>query len=253
MAIDQLPSGAFRARLRIDGRTHSATFSDEQEAREWETVPPARHITRTLHGPVTVAHYASTSLSGYEAGPSATLRFHTNNLTRHILPRIGTRVGRLAKVTPTDITRLLVSAQTRVSSAKADSVLSQLERTLPLRRANDLCARAPTRSKKHRPRRQTPATRVLERHQARRPLGRLNGWQRDTAPLQLALGARLGEIAGLAPHDVCGTTITIDRRVSRDNVRATKNHRRRTLESPRMPLDTMHAGGLVRPRGCADG
>ena len=69
MAIDQLPSGAYRACLHIDGRTHSATFPDEHEARDWESVTRARHITGTLHGPVTVAQYAAIWLDGYKAGP----------------------------------------------------------------------------------------------------------------------------------------------------------------------------------------
>ena len=242
MSIDQLPSWAYRACLYIDGRTHSATFPDEHEARDWESVTRAHHISGTLHGPVTVAQYASIWLEGYKAGPSATLRFHTNNLTRHILPAIGTQ--RLAKVTPTDITRLLVSVQTGVSAAKADSVYRTLSALFRSAEQDDLCAKAPTRSKKHRPRRQKRAMRVLERPQARELLGQLNGWQRDTALLQLALGARFGEIAGLTPHDVHGTAVTIERRVSRENVRATKNHRRRTLELPRMTLSTVER--LVR-------
>ena len=237
MAIDRLPSGAYRARLRFDGRTHSATFSDEREAREWETVIRAQHITGTLHGPVTVSQYATIWLSGYEAGPSATLRFHANNLRRHILPAVGTQ--RVAKVNPTDITRLLVAVQTGVSAAKADSVYRTLSALFRSAEQDDLCTKAPTRSKRHRPRRQRPQMSVLEREQARRLLGQLSGWQRDTALLQLALGARFGEIAGLTPHDVRGTTITIERRVSRDNVRATKNHRRRTLELPRTTLSTV--------------
>jgi hypothetical protein len=43
---------------------------------------------------------------------------------------------------------------------------------------------------------------VLERAQARQMLLQLGGWQRDTAVIQLGLGARYGEIAGLAPHDI---------------------------------------------------
>lgn len=237
MAIDQLPSGAFRARLRIDGRTHSETFSDEREARGWETVIRARHITGTLHGPVTVTQYASTWLSGYEASPSATLRFHDNILRRHILPAIGAQ--RVAKVTPTEITRLLVLVQTRVSAAKADSVYRTLSALFRSAEQDDLCTKAPTRSKRYRPRRQKREMRVLKRRQARELLAKLGGWQRDTALLQLALGARFGEIAGLTPHDVRGTTIAIERRASRNNVRATKNHRRRTLELPRMTMGTV--------------
>ena len=65
------------------------------------------------------------------------------------------------------------------------------------------------------------------------------GWQRDTALLQLALGARFGEIAGLTPHDVRGGTISIVRRVSQGTVRATKNHRRRTLALPQATIETI--------------
>jgi integrase len=105
---------------------------------------------------------------------------------------------------------------------------------------------SPVRSKKNRPRRQRDDHAVLERAQARQVLLQLQGWQRDTALIQLSLGARFGEIAGLTPHDVdlARGVVHIRRRFSAhgNTVRATKNHRRRTLELPtllRTPLERL--------------
>lgn len=114
--------------------------------------------------------------------------------------------------------------------------------------------RSPVRSKKHRPRRQREAHVVLERQEARQLLLHLRGWHRDTALLQLALGARVGEIGGLTPHDIDlrRRRVTIRRRHYRGTVRATKNHRMRALELPTMTLPTIErlieaAAGDVRP------
>ncbi|HEX2027461.1 MAG TPA: tyrosine-type recombinase/integrase [Nitriliruptorales bacterium] len=93
--------------------------------------------------------------------------------------------------------------------------------------ADDVITRTPTRAKGHRPRRQKESHAVLERAEARQMLLQMRGRQRDTALLQLTLGARFGEIAGLTAHDVDlrSRTITIRRRVSRGTVRATRNQR----------------------------
>ncbi len=83
--------------------------------------------------------------------------------------------------------------------------------------ADRLCPRgSPVRSKKHRPRRQRADQDVLERPQARSMLLQLTGWARDTALVQLGLGARYGELAGLTPHDVDLTRrqVRIERRYS---------------------------------------
>jgi integrase len=102
---------------------------------------------------------------------------------------------------------------------------------------------SPVRSKKHRPRRQRDHQPVLERQHARKVLASLTGWQRDTALVQLTLGARFGEIAGLTRHDVDlpAGLLHIRRRYSAhsNTIRATKNHRHRTLELPQLLTSTL--------------
>ena len=150
-------------------------------------------------------------------------------------------------MTPTDITRMLDDLIDRFTPALADRVYRTASAMFASAAADSLCpGGSPVRSKKHRPRRQRDPQAVLERVQARQVLLQLGGWQRDTALVQLALGARIGEIAGLTPHDVdlSRGVVHIRRRYSShgDTVRATKNHRRRTLELPaivRAPLDRL--------------
>jgi len=245
VAINQLPSGAYRARLMIDGQTYRQVFSLDGRspeeafaaAREWETLTRARHIQGTLYGPTTVNQYAAGWLSGYDVGPSATKRFHETNVRLYIQPALGTRP--IAKVTPTDVTRLLNTVRQTVSAAKVDSVYRTLSALLRSAEQDDLCSKSPVRSKKHRPRRQKPEMIVLERGQARALLQALDGWKRDTALLQLALGARFGEVAGLTPHDIIGNRIRIVRRVTDGTVAATKNRKRRELELPQAVRTTI--------------
>jgi integrase len=98
-------------------------------------------------------------------------------------------------------------------------------------------------SKKHGTRRQRDHQPVLERHHARQVLAAPTGWHRDTALVQLTLGARFGEIAGVTRHDVNldARQLHVRRRYSAnsDSIRATKNHRRRTLELPRRLIATL--------------
>lgn len=70
----------------------------------------------------------------------------------------------------------------------------------------------------------------------RQMLLHLRGWQRDTALLQLALGAGFGEVAGLTPHgvDLVHRRVTIRRRFYNGTVRATKNHPCATAGVPRV-------------------
>ena len=41
MSVDRLPSGMFRARVMIDGRRHTETFSTREEAEDWVSSPSA--------------------------------------------------------------------------------------------------------------------------------------------------------------------------------------------------------------------
>jgi integrase len=150
----------------------------------------------------------------------------------------------VSEVTPTDITRLINQLITQRSAALAERVYRTASALFASAAADGLCPTgSPVRSKKHRPRRQRDHQPVLERHQARQVLAALTGWQRDTALVQLGLGARFGEIAGLTRHDVDLTAglIHIRRRYSAhsNTIRATKNHRRRTLELPRLLVPTL--------------
>lgn len=239
MSIRQLKSGSWEARVMIDGVNHRATLPTEAEARDWLTVTKARGITGVLPSQrVTVAEYAARWIAGYDTSPETTRRFHTGNLKLYILPRLGARP--FARVVPSDVTRFLNGIKEDVSVAKAESVYRTLSALSASAAQDDVITRSPCRSKKHRPRRQKAPMTVLERDQAKAVLRLLSGWQRDAALLQLSLGARVGEIAGLTPHDVEGGRIAIVRRVYMSrSVRATKNHRRRVLEMPRAVVPTV--------------
>lgn len=236
MAIDQLPSGAYRARLQVDGRRHQASF--DTEAEDWLALLQARAINGTLPSRTTVAQYAARWIEGYAHAPANTRTFHRVNLDQWILPHLGSRAA--TAVTPSDITVLITRITDAVSASRADRAYRTLSALFRSAEADDVVQRVPTRSKRHRPRRQKEPHAVFERDDARKVLLELDGWQRDTALLQLSIGARFGEIAGLTPHDVdpVRRTITIRRRVSRGTVRATKNHRLRQLELPRSAVAT---------------
>ena len=244
MSVDRLPSGAFRARVTIDGSRPSATFATREEAEEWEIVTRARAITGTLPGRATVSDYAARWLLSYETAPRNTRVFHEANL-RHITAALGPLA--VSKVTPSDVTRMLNAVKTSRTPALAERVYRTASALFGSAAADGLCpSGSPVRSKRHRPRRQRNDHPVLERSQARQMLLHMTGWQRDTALIQLGLGARYGEIAGLTPHDIdlSRGVVHIRRRYSAhgNTVRATKNHRRRTLELPailRSPIERL--------------
>jgi len=186
-------------------------------------------------------------MTTYDSAPHSTRKWYRGNLDRYVLPAIGRRM--IADVTPSDISRMLNGVRERVSAAAADSAYRTTAALYTAAVADDVVFRSPVRSKKHRPRRQTEPPVVLERAQARAMLAHLEGWRRDTALLQLALGARFGEIAGLTPHDVdlARRRVTIRRRYYNRTVRATKNHWLRTLELPTMTLPILER--LIRQVG----
>jgi integrase len=244
MSVDRLPSGTFRARVTINGARHSATFPTRQEAEEWEIVTRAQAITGSLPRSITVGTYAARWLLGYQTAPRNTRVFHETN-SKHIIAALGPFA--VAKVTPSDITRMLNGLVATRTPALAERVYRTASAMFGSAAADGLCPTgSPVRSKRHRPRRQRSEHPVLERAQARQMLLQLTSWQRDTALIQLGLGARYGEIAGLTPHDInLGRGVVhIRRRYSAhgNTVRATKNHRRRALELPvilRSPLERL--------------
>lgn len=241
MSVDQLASGAWRARLMINGRRYAEIFSTREQAEDWEVVRRAKAITGSLPGHATVSQYAGRWIAGYETAPVNTRTFHERHL-RQVLAELGEL--QVATVVPTDITRFLNRIIDAKGAAEADRVYRTTSALFGAAYADGLCPNgSPVRSKRHRPRRQASPHVVLERPQARAMLLQLGGWQRDTALLQLSLGARFGEIAGLTPHDVNLATgrIAIRRRFSYSagTVRATKNHRHRELDIPTSTRPTL--------------
>ena len=239
MGVRELPSGRFQSRVVIDGRSHQATHETREEAENWEVLIRAQHLTGNLPTRTTVREYAARWMTGYANAPTNTRRFHQSNLDLWVLPKIGRRP--MSAIKPTDITRLINEIRDEGTVATADTVYRTLSALFHAAEQDDVVVKAPIRSKRHRPKRQKRPHAVLERVQARELLLQMGGWQRDTALLQLGLGARFSEIAGLTPHDVDlrRGVVRIERRVSTGTVRATKNHRARELELPRSTLPTL--------------
>jgi integrase len=241
VSIRRRPVRRLQVRLMIDGRRYSATLPTREDARDWERLLRAKSVTGSLPRRVAVRDYASQWIAGYDTAPANTRRFHQVNL-EHIVAGLGAM--RVSEVTPSDITRLMNHLIVDRSAALAERVYRTTSALFSSAAADGLCPNgSPVRSKKHRPRRQRDHQPVLERHHARLVLSALTGWQRDTALVQLALGARFGEIAGLTRHDVdlVAGLLHIPRRYSAhsDTIRATKNHRRRTLALPRLIVPTL--------------
>jgi integrase len=200
MSIRRRSSGGYQARVMIDGRQYTATLPTREEARDWQRITSARAVTGTLPRRTTVRDYATHWILGYDTAPANTRVFHETNLVR-IVEALG--ATRVSEVTPTDITRLINQLITQRSAAFAERVYRTTSALFASAAADGLCPHgSPVRSKKHRPRRQRDHQPVLERRHARKVLAALTGWQQDTALVQLVLGARFGEVAGLTRHDV---------------------------------------------------
>lgn len=230
MGIEQLPSGSWRATVQIDGTRHRQTFDTPQDAADWELITRAASITGALPGTATVREYAARWIAGYTK--TSTRRFYQSRLTNHILPVLGP--VRVSKITPSDVTRFLSAVARGKGMATADAVYRTLHALMSSAQADGLIVRNPVLPKRHRPKRQPEPMTVLERVPAREVLMQLGGWQRDTAVLQLGLGARFGEVAGLTPHDIVGGRVTIRRSFAAQDaiVSPTKNHRLRVLDLP---------------------
>jgi len=232
MSYYQLPSGQYYARQMINGVRYTAALPTREDAEPWLAVTRAQAFTGSLPLRISVRDYAARWMATYDTAPTATRAFHQGNLDRHVLPALGD--ASVAAVTPSEISRLLNAVSARVLAATADAVYRTCS-ALFNAAADDVMNKSPVRSKRHRPKRQREAYVVLERHEARALLLHLTGWQRDAALLQIALGARVGEIGGLTPPDIDlrRRRVTIRRRHYRGTVRATTNHRMRTHVSGR--------------------
>lgn len=228
---------------------YTAALPTREDEERWLVVTRAQAFTGSLPLRISVRDYAERWMATYDTAPTPTRSFHRGNLDRYILPALG--AVSIAEVTPTEISRLLNAVTSRVSAATADAVYRTCSALFNAAVADDVMGKSPVRSKRHRPKRQREAYVVLELDEARRLLTHLTGWHRDAALLQIALGARVGEIGGLTPHDVDlrRRRITIRRRHYRGTVRATKNHRMRTLELPVITLPTVER--LIEAAGAA--
>ncbi len=218
----------------VDGVPYRETLDTESEARDWETVTQAQRITGTLPGTATLDAYAPRWLDTYRGAPASTASFHEVNVRLYIRPALGRR--RMSTITRSDISRTLNTIADEVSVAKADAVYRTASALFRSAVADGVVPTSPVHAKRHRPRTQPEPKVALERGQAAEVLAHLDGWQLDTAIVQLSLGARYGEVAGLTPADVDldRGRVTIRRRWNASNytVRATKNHRLRTLDLP---------------------
>jgi integrase len=184
----------------LNGRTVGATFTTREDAKDWELITRARAASGALPRRTTVREYAEVWLAGYDHAPRNTRNYHADGL-KHIKAALGS--APVSEVTPSDITRMLNRLIETRTPALAERVYRTSSALFASAAADGLCpSGSPVRSKRHLPRRQREPKPVLERDQARRTLAELTGWQRDTAVVQLALGARFGEIAGLTPQDV---------------------------------------------------
>lgn len=230
MGTRQLPSGTWQARVTIAGRTHTSTHPTRQDADDWILMTRARNLQGALPSRMTVREYAARWLVTYDQHPVNTVAFYKRGL-KHAAAWIGPRP--VSKVTASDIKTLLNRVEEAHGTAEADRTYRTLSALFSAAVADELISRSPVISRKHRPRRQRKPMVVLERAGARAMLMHMPRWTRDMAYLQLTLGARFGEIAGMTPHDILPDhRVQIVRRYSphADTVRATKNHRARVLE-----------------------
>ena len=105
MSYYQLPSGAYHARLMINGVRYTATLPTREDAEDWQTLIRAKAVSGSLPRRISVSDYAARWMSTYDASPTSTRSFHQGNLDRYILPMLGSRS--VADVTPTEISRLV--------------------------------------------------------------------------------------------------------------------------------------------------
>jgi hypothetical protein len=137
-------------------------------------------------------------LDGYRTAPRNTRAFHEANLV-HIRAALGR--SPVARITPTDITRMRNRLIDERTPALADRVYRTASAMFGSAAADGLCpGGSPVRSRKHRPRRQRDDHAVLERAQARQVLLQLRGWRRDTALIPSCPSAPASGRSRLSPR-----------------------------------------------------
>ena len=123
MGVDRLPSGSYRARLMVDGQTHTATFVSEREAAEWVVVTRGRVVAARAAQSLTVEDYAGRWLGEFIDGAAGVDRYR-RDVAEHILPTLGSRP--LVGVTPSEIAALLECVDAAGSAAEADQLRTTL-------------------------------------------------------------------------------------------------------------------------------
>jgi integrase len=108
-----------------------------------------RTLTRLTFMEFTESSVWLNYLDTRDAAPS-TRRSYSSNLTRHILPRIGTKD--LLEITPQDIGDLLQGVRKSLTATKSVlNIYTQLRTMFGVAEESDLISRSPVRKKLHRP------------------------------------------------------------------------------------------------------
>lgn len=236
----------------VGGRSLSGTFDTAREAQDWEVTTRARFIEGYKPSGLTVRAYAALWLDDYADGRTTTLRFHKFNLV-NVLDVIGDKP--LTDVTDADISAVMKHTIKRTSVGNAACVYRTVAALFNRAASRKLIAHSPVDSKVHRPKVQPKRKPVWERRHARAVLPLLDGWVRDAAMVQLALGTRFGELAALTTEDVeSGWRVVIRRRFHHNGgtIAGTKNRHMRVLTVPEVvrPIFTrrMTAVAAMDPR-----
>ncbi len=140
MGVDQLPSGSYRARLMIEGKTYTATFATEAEAAEWLAVTRGRAVGAKAARRLTLEEYAGRWLSEF-IDTAANIEHYRPDIADHVLPVLGARP--LVEVSSGEIARLLEQVEADRSGAVADQVRATLRELFADAVDERLIARSP--------------------------------------------------------------------------------------------------------------
>jgi hypothetical protein len=119
MGVDRLPSDSYRARLMVDGKTYSATFTTEPEAAEWLAVTRSRLVGARRARRVAVEQHARRWLGEF-VDAAADIDHYRRDVVEHVLPALGERP--LVEVTPAEIAALLEQLGAAARADVADQV-----------------------------------------------------------------------------------------------------------------------------------
>lgn len=140
MGVDRLPSGSYRARLRVDGQKCSATFATEPEAADWMAVMRGRAVGARAARRLMLEQYADRWLSEF-IDTAANIDHCRGDTADHILPALGARP--LVEVSPAEIAKLLQQVEADTSGDVADQVRATLRELFADAVDERLIARSP--------------------------------------------------------------------------------------------------------------